>query len=346
MKLAIIVLCCLFVAPFVMGHWDKDSVRPPYTCKIKTPNGKYCLRKLYKSSGNAWSAADSLGNTIYFNLCGDLSTDVEGTIGCDPTAASCVYTSLGTYINAGRPADDSLSATSYESSVEGEDNNIIQFSYSNGDICPNSDSNYQTTIQLTCALNVSDISITSVNYNSTTCTVLIEANSMYACPRTGHYERHQSSSASLLFFLFPLLCCCTLCICVVACCRRMRRRCAQQQQQQKRQLEMNTYTAVPQQAPVQQQVVQPQQMMQPYIIPTQFPSSGQSSSQFQPQYFQPSPYYVYMPQYPVPYPQQNIQSEPVAPVIPLEETAIEQRESLVEIDERMARELQAKFDNE
>jgi len=341
MKFAIIVLSFLLAIPFIVAHGDHGNyVKPPYTCRLRDGNGGYCLRRLYKSDGNAWSSIDTLGNTIYFNLCGDLSTDVEGTTGCDPSAASCVYTSMGTYINAGRPTDDSLSLSVSESE-DGEDSNI-QFTYSNGDVCPNSESsegesvNYQTIIQLTCDPTVANMSINSVNYNSTTCTVSVEASSMYACKRTGHWKGRGSHA---WFLIFPLLCCCSICICIAACCRRHRRRCAQ------RKLEMNTYTAVPQQETIQspqQPQFQPQQMMQPYIIPTQFPSQN-SSQQFQPQYFQPSPYYVYMPQYPQ---QQQQNAVPVAPVIPLEETVIEQRENIVENDEKIARELQAKFDNE
>jgi len=326
MKLTIVILCLLLAVSFVAGDRGKWR-KTPYTCKIKTDQGKYCFGKLYKDSGNAWSGADSNGDIVYFNLCGDLSNEAEAssTPGCDPTAASCVLTADGTYINAGRPDDDSLA-------VSIEDNTTVQFNYSNGDACPSGFGTYQTIIQLTCA-DDQDLLITSVNYNATTCQVLVQGVSEYACPRQGHWGgRNEGHGAPFFVFLLPILCCCCACLCIARCCRR--RRCQRQQQTQA------NYTVVPQEEPAQTQ--QPVAVPQPYIIPTQF------QSQFQPQYYQPNPYYVYVPQYgnpAVPAPQPPV-TTPVAPIIPLEDNSIEMRETQLDSDEKVARELQAKFDNE
>jgi hypothetical protein len=59
-------------------------------------------------------------------------------------------------------------------------------------------------------------------------------------------------------------------------------------------------------------------------------------SQFQ--YFQPPTYYAQVPQ--------NVPSAPQAPLINLNDTHIAVRENEVDQDARLARELQAKFDNE
>jgi len=324
MKITLIVLCLLLAVSFTAGDRGKWR-KTPYTCRIKTDQGKYCFGRLYKDSGNAWSGADSMGDIVYFNLCGDLSNEAEAsaTPGCDPTAAACLLTADGTYINAGRPDDDSLA-------LSVEDNSTIQFNYTNGDACP-SGGNYQTIIQLSCA-DDQDLLITNVNYNSTTCQVLVQGVSEYACPRQGHWGRgdgKEGHGAPFFVFLLPILCCCCACLCIARCCRR--RRCQRQQQTQA------NYSVVPQEEPTQQQQ-QPVAVPQPYIIPTQF----------QPQYFQPNPYYVYVPQYgnpAVPAPQPPV-TAPVAPIIPLEENTFEMRETQLDTDEKIARDLQAKFDNE
>jgi len=110
-------------------------------------------------------------------------------------------------------------------------------------------------------------------------------------------------------------------------------------QSQQTQHELRTYTAVPQEDPTQPQQQQIQ-IPQPYIIPTQF----------QPQYFQPSQYYVYVPQYTQ---QQHEQQQQVipefgvpSPAAPVIESVVEQREAQLDQDEKLARDLQAKFDNE
>jgi len=337
MKLGSLIVCLLLVLPLIVAgdhKWKKDHKwnKAPFTCRASTDNGKYCLGRLYHQDGDAWSSSDELGNTFYFNFCGDLSSTSASdgtTASCDPTASSCVKTSVGTFVNAGRPADDSLSI------VADEESSVVELSYTNGDLCPTQDGvNYQTVIQLSCDPTGQDLLITSSNYNSSSCQVTILGVSKFACPRSGHWRRSHEGP-SIFAFLFPLCCCCSLCICIAACCRRRRRMMMQSQQTQH---ELRTYTAVPQEDPTQPQQQQQIQIPQPYIIPTQF----------QPQYFQPSQYYVYVPQYTQQQHQQQVIPEfgvpsPAAPVI---ESVVEQREAQLDQDEKLARDLQAKFDNE
>jgi hypothetical protein len=332
-----VFLCLLVLVPFILGHGhnrkrhqdddDGDVNEPPYDCKFKGPDGFYNLEPLYKNGGNAYSAIDNQGNTFFFNFCGDLSAEAEGSMGCDPSAAVCVLTSFGAYINAGRPSEEW---------VVGEDSNNVSITYTNGDSCVIGDvaSPYQTVLQMYCD-DTTELNVTSVTYGN--CQVSINAVTMYACPQMGGKSRH--GGAGFMVILLPALCCCLSCLCVAACCRRRRRMCIQ------RKVEMGTYQPVPQEAP--QAVAQPQvqQIPQPVVHAPQYPVAPQlplsyqpyvvpMQYQFQPQYFQPPSYF---------YPQQQA---PVAPLEQANDAHIVNRENQVTDDEKIARDLQAQFDRE
>jgi hypothetical protein len=56
---------------------------------------------------NAYAVKDDSGNTIYFNLCGDLGNLTEvSEFGCPSSAASCIYTESGDVLNGGLPTTE------------------------------------------------------------------------------------------------------------------------------------------------------------------------------------------------------------------------------------------------
>lgn len=310
-KVFLVAFLCLL--PFIYGQ--------DYSCTINGGWANYDLTGLYKSSGNAYAGKDENGNIFYFNLCGTLQGLEEENLGCDPQASVCIQSETGVFFTAGRPGADWV-----QNSLSN-----VSINYNNGDLCASDNTNgyvqIETTITLICSEDQSPFTIVAVNY--TDCAVNITALSSAACPK---YEIHHRHVSGVLGFVLIALCVCASCLCICVCCRRRCRR--NRACTRSKPVEMNSvaFHPIPQQ-PIQQV---PQQMV---AQPDQFVPMNMYPPQFQPapmQYYQ--PYYVY--------PNMQTQQNPMVPFVQTNDHQLVQLETQADADEKLARELQAKFDNE
>jgi len=339
MKKVFFILAILFFVPTLLAHKEKGKNNPhkhsgqaPYNCEFISSNGnKYDFSRLYKSQGNSYGVIDKKGDVIYFNLCGNLSQEHETSIGCDPSSAVCIQTSSKTFLSGGKPNAAIWS--------EGEIPDSVQVTYSNGDSC-SSNQNLQTTIVINCIEDgPENLVISTANY--TDCQITIQSSSIFACPKKHcNYSKHIGGAImSVLMFL----CCCSLFFCSCACIRRRR-----QFRHRMSNPNIPYQPVVHEFIPSQQSYIQPIQLQSVPQYPAQsvsqypvqsVPQYPNQPISFQPQYFQPSSLFSY------PHPPQTppqIRNQQVFPV----SSFIEQREFIVDQDEKIARELQSKFDQE
>jgi len=303
---------------------DDDEEDNENTCGLYSQNAYFDLSMISLEEG-AWEYTSTDGNTYYFNFCGDLEQSASD---CDSSAAVCIKTPYGNSLNAGRPYGD-WSASDDETQIIG--------TFTNGDACTSSpDQTLTTTIQLTCSEDVMNV----YNVNYTGCNVLIQALSSAACPQDAPQE------VVVFPFFFSFLCTLSLCLCCLTCCFRSRRA---RQLALRKQICKNGYQKVPQQVTVIESKPaqsQPQQQQMPYYYTPYVNSSIQNVSAVPYPYYQPPMNGGYMyPQFMYAAPQ-----APEATLVPLDFASNSMEASrlaaLEKEDERLARELQEKYNQE
>lgn len=334
-KFAILLIALFVVSAICHKHHkdkhedddDEDDRKGPQ-CTLSSDYAYYDLSALSLTEG-AWSYTGADGNTYYFNFCGGVE---DSTSGCDDSAAVCVKTQYGNSLVAGRPYGDwSVSDSEYETQIYGT---------FYGDSCTSSpDQTLTTVIQLSCS---SDL-LTVYNVNYTGCQVFIQALSSAACAQAPPTEE-----VVVFPFFFSLICTLSLCLCCITCCFRSRRA---KMLAQRKACKKASYQKVPTQItvadakPVQQPQV-PQQPMPYYYVPYNNANSIQNVSAVPYPYYQPPMNGGYMyPQFMYAAPQ-----APEATLIPLDFASNSMEASRLAAqekeDERLARELQEKFNQE
>lgn len=333
------LLCILIVGLVISEATEWDG------CMIDTTNGYYPLLELRKfPPGPAYSATDNKGNSYYWNFCATLRGLREVNLGCDESAAVCIAKPNGVYKTAGLP----IATYEAESST---DYSVIKVKFSDGDVCVHG-KNYSTEIQLSCAHGIG-FAVKSTTTSADGCQITIVAQSPSACKRYDSNTSTQVTVIPFVLFLF-MLCSCGICIC--ACCRNRRAH-----KNKKMKTEMSNYPGVAYQnlnegpnnndnvIQVDQQPAVPHVPLfypYPYTSPVSFLQPPQEGGVPAPYMQAPHPgmYYYYPNQQPVQY-SQPLAPPPSSAVFEIDEVQSTHNGQL-EQDERLARELQAKFDKE
>lgn len=345
------------------------------TCEYVSSDNKwyYDLSLLSKDYGKPYSFTNSKGETYYFNFCEDLDDLSDISMKCPEDSAVCVNRD-SVWLNLGEADEsDSMWADSPYGSNQG-----IELTYGNGETCKeNTDTTYKTLIRLNCS---SSDELTVVEASTDACFTTIVIRTRYACPvpatdaHSDIYNYHHRSGSSFgFFFMMFLLCSCCICItCCVRMCRR--RRCNKKNCNTACSNRNGDYTAVEFQTfsesngnegpvvvplqSVEQSPVSSQTGPAPYFMmypphPQQLQQQQGSiypNPQQQQQFMYAPPMYV-MPSYqPVPTPSSSVQSSssqsvpsPVPFPVPF---PVQSKESQIQQDERLARELQQKLNQE
>jgi hypothetical protein len=287
----------------------------------------YDLTPLAKTSGTPYSFVAANGDTYYFNFCESLN-NMKG-ISCPKDSAVCLQSGKS-LLNLGENDDDDAM---WADSPFGVDKGI-ELTYGDGQTCQ--DTKYKSLLRLNCSAAEE---ITVVDASTDSCFTVINVRTKYACPVLNdgkyndvYYYHHSRPSSVNIFIILGLafLCCaCVLC-CIRCCCvrRRCARKCNQGQCVQKNgdysSIECQTFSETSDQVPV-------------------FPlATEQSTSQSVP------PYFV---MYPPVQPAQGNQQFYVPPMYMMPpQTApsnpVENKESQIESDEKLARQLQEQLNNE
>lgn len=313
MKLFVAILAILAVAysqdaPLCNNYVEADS------------EFSYTLSTLRKDVGYYTYTDPNTGKIYMWNTCGSLDDY------CGANAAACISESgdlsVPDFTRAG-----SIDSYSYNIYADEEDERI-EVTFSNGDWCEAYQTNRSITFVYHCDESYTEAQVLSIDTSDDCENVVLDVYTNAACGSGyaggsddifNHYSRVYFRALMIFIWcsvgLFALLCCC-------ACCALIRRRRCQRSGK-------CGYNAVSQHVELTQQVVQvPAKPTAPVV---------NQATQTVPQYpyFVPAPqYYYYMPQNQAPVQQ--------PPVVPLEQV----HESQMDADEKLARELQAKFNQE
>jgi len=289
----------------------------------------FSLSSLQKEVGYYTYTDPETGKIYLWNTCGSLNDY------CGANAAACISESgdLSTpdFTRAG-----SIDSFSYSVYAE-EDNQRIEVTFSDGDWCEAYQTNRSITFVYSCDPYATEPQVTSLDTTDDCENVVLNINTVAACSMSdggsedifNHYTRVYFRALMIFIWcsvgLFALLCCC-------ACCALIRRRRCQRSgrcgyQRVTQQVELTQQPAQVSAKPTAPVLNQATQTVPQYP----FAMNGM------PLQYVPAPqYYYYMPQGQTPAQQQP-------PVVPLAEA---QQDSQMEADEKLARELQAKFNHE
>jgi len=319
----------LVVSYALLAHGT--SIPCTYT---SSDNSFYDLTPLSRTDNVSPYKFSSKNGQLLYNICGNLIQNNP----CGLNSSVCFIPA-----GAGVPISEG-SINSVEWSDDADDAQAgVQLTYGNGDVCEFNENAAptprKTVIQLKCQSDV-ESNIVSVDQDSQPCKTIIEVQTRYACPSAivgtgeagGFEDSWRSNEAARGDFFISLIVTAVatmLCICVCACIRRRRCRshCKRTQQQN---LHSQTEMTV---------------ISQPLLSP---PTSGVPSVSYAPApympYMQPTQYYYY------PAPATNAVSDsgllyPAPVPVPTSSADVSGDEQIT-ADEKLARELQAKFNAE
>jgi hypothetical protein len=281
----------------------------------------------------------------YFNICGNLSQayDIYGnSLACPSNSGACftTYNGDGVFTSAG-----AYSNYYWSDSIYGVTQGV-GITYGGGDDCKVMGDVTARAVHFEFLCDYNTYFTQSII--SQDCYDTISVNTSYACPTYNHYDsdsysysyhHHHGKYIPLVIFVVSFLSLGIICICCVCCCVHKRKHCATKCGKE---VEMShvPFQPLPQQPP--QMMVQ-QPLAQPMFMPMQQMSRPQNVPYMPMQYAPPAgqmPSYFYYPQQPVQVAQQPVQVAQQQPV-----QIIEQKEVVSE-DEKLARDLQSKYDNE
>jgi len=323
MKLFVAILAILAIAiaqdsPLCNNNVvdDEDSV-------------SFSLASLKLDSGYYQYTDAQTGKIYIWNICGALDEY------CGPNAAACISESGDLSVPEFTRAA-SYDSFDYSISAGGDVDSTIQVTFFDGDWCEEYQTNRSITFVYHCASDYGNAVAQNIDTTDDCENVKIDIYTSAACgmsyldgdyePQWNHWSRVYFKALMIFIWVSVGL---SLCLCCCALCAIVRRRrcqksgkCGYQKVTQTVELtQPTTQVSAKPTAPVQNQATQTVPQM-PYGMPLQYVPAPQ--------------YYYYMPQAQAPVVQQP-------PVVQLEEV---QHNSQMDADEKLARELQAKFNQE
>jgi len=210
-----------FVVVFLVALWTTAFAKlekGPDFCRYRDSYGReYDLTALANPSSGGYTFVAGI-DTVYFNVCGDLSKLVNSP-GCSEDSAVCL-------VENGVP--ESLGAASTAEFTDLEENLGVTLTYSGGDRCDASDgssSNFKTIMNFVCSPAPSNVGLGVLSAeNLDDCTMMINFTSTYACPVDSSVMTASMWWVQFLSWFASFVALISCCMCCIICVRHYRER--------------------------------------------------------------------------------------------------------------------------